>query len=123
MRGKGFALFVSALVIVAAATVAFAHGGGLDAQGGHRNRKAGGYHFHRGPLAGRSFSDKSAATAALRQREVNAAPVQPSPPREAAGAPEQTLTVDEKLAVLVRLLETKGVLERGEFEAALRQAR
>ena len=47
------------------ASTALAHGGGLDGQGGHHNRKAGGYHFHRGPLRGESFSTKKAAAAAL----------------------------------------------------------
>ena len=36
---------------------AYPHGGGLDGYGCH-NRKAGGYHCHRGPLAGQSFSSK-----------------------------------------------------------------
>lgn len=31
------------------ATQVFAHGGGLDSTGGHRNRKTGGYHCHRCP--------------------------------------------------------------------------
>ena len=35
---------------------AYPHGGGLD--GCHNNRKAGGYHCHRGSLAGQSFSSK-----------------------------------------------------------------
>lgn len=39
-----------------------AHGGGLDKQGCHHNRKDGGYHCHRGPLAGRSFESKGEAT-------------------------------------------------------------
>src|SRR5258707_14876903 len=34
------------------------HGGGLDTYGCHNNRKAGGYHCQRGPLAGQSFSSK-----------------------------------------------------------------
>jgi hypothetical protein len=34
-----------------------AHGGGLD-DGCHNNRKASGYHCHRGPYAGESFSSK-----------------------------------------------------------------
>jgi hypothetical protein len=38
--------------------VHFPHGGGLDAYGCHNNRKAGGYHCHRGPYAGESFSSK-----------------------------------------------------------------
>jgi hypothetical protein len=44
---------------------ALGHGGGLDGQGGHHNRKAGGYHFHRGPLAGQHFATKQEAAAAL----------------------------------------------------------
>ena len=34
------------------------YGGGLDAYGCHNNRKTGGYHCHRGILAGESFSSK-----------------------------------------------------------------
>ena len=36
-------------------THSFAHGGGLDAYGCHYNRKRGGYHCHKGALAGMSF--------------------------------------------------------------------
>ena len=35
-----------------------AHGGGLDGLGCHHNKKAGGYHCHRGDLAGQSFGSK-----------------------------------------------------------------
>ena len=41
------------------------HGGGLDSLGCHHNRKTGGYHCHRGPLAGSSFSSKGEAQKAL----------------------------------------------------------
>lgn len=44
---------------------AIAHGGGLDEHGGHYNRKQGNYHFHRGPLTGRTFASKADAMAAL----------------------------------------------------------
>jgi hypothetical protein len=37
---------------------AYPHGGDLDAYGCHHNRKAGGYHCHRGPLAGQSFASQ-----------------------------------------------------------------
>jgi endonuclease YncB( thermonuclease family) len=40
---------------------ALAHGGGLDKQGCHHNRKEGGYHCHRGPQAGQAFSSKAEA--------------------------------------------------------------
>ena len=48
----GIGLFLCAVM------PAYPHGGGLDGYGCHNNRKAGGYHFHRGPLAGQSFSSK-----------------------------------------------------------------
>jgi len=40
-----------------------AHGGGLDSYGCHHNRKAGGYHCHRGPCRDKSFSSKEAMLA------------------------------------------------------------
>ena len=42
-----------------------AHGGGLDAQGGHRDREANNYHFHQGLLDGNTYASKEAATKAL----------------------------------------------------------
>jgi len=55
------AVFV-ALVSVADSEVG-AHGGGLDKYGCHRDRKAGTYHCHRGPCAGRTFSSQGAMLA------------------------------------------------------------
>ncbi len=40
------------------ATEAHAHGGGLDRYGCHHNRKAGGYHCHRGPNVGQHYHSK-----------------------------------------------------------------
>lgn len=56
-----FYLFAAASLALAAypPTPASAHGGGLNAQGCHNDRKNGGYHCHRGSSAGsakRSFS-------------------------------------------------------------------
>ena len=45
------------------------HGGGLDSHGGHHNRKRGGYHFHRGMLANRSFPSKAEALRALGEEQ------------------------------------------------------
>ena len=63
---------ISALRIAALLTLvpfaAHAHGGGLDALGCHHDRKAGGYHCHRGALAGRSFSSKVEAVLAFRDK-------------------------------------------------------
>jgi endonuclease G len=46
-------------------SMASAHGGGVDGQGGHNNRSAGNYHFHRGPLDGRTYDSKEEAGKAL----------------------------------------------------------
>lgn len=59
---------VSLLLTLVTPSVALAHGGGLDALGCHHNRSAGGYHCHRGPLDGRSFSSKAEAERALAAR-------------------------------------------------------
>ncbi|HXG52543.1 MAG TPA: YHYH domain-containing protein [candidate division Zixibacteria bacterium] len=53
--GVRFGLLALLFLVPAAAR---AHGGGLDTHGCHHDRKAGGYHCHRGPLAGRSFSSR-----------------------------------------------------------------
>src|SRR5262245_47833367 len=62
-----------------APTPVVAHGGGLDGRGCHNDRKNGGYHCHRGPLAGRSFGSASDAGRAL-----DALRTPPAPPKPAA---------------------------------------
>jgi len=54
-----------AFMILMLPSLALAHGGGLDGYGGHNNRKQGGYHFHRGPLAGQHYASKREALNAL----------------------------------------------------------
>ena len=54
-----------ALCLFGVASIASAHGGGVDGQGGHNNRSAGNYHFHRGPLDGRTYDSKEDAAKAL----------------------------------------------------------
>lgn len=61
-------------------SLALAHGGGLDGYGGHNNRKLGGYHFHRGPLAGNHYASKSEALDALSSGGGNKASVATMPP-------------------------------------------
>tara|TARA_R110002110_G_scaffold757_2_gene2877 strand:+ start:2480 stop:3163 length:684 start_codon:yes stop_codon:yes gene_type:complete len=60
------ALGALALLMTLPATT-LAHGGGIDRQGCHDNRKAGGYHCHRGPLAGKTFRSQSDAKRVLGQ--------------------------------------------------------
>jgi hypothetical protein len=44
-------LSATAALLLIVAESAFSHGGGLDANGCHHDRKNGGYHCHRGPRA------------------------------------------------------------------------
>jgi len=54
-----FLWFTVGVLLVLLFTVnAYPHGGGLDAYGCHHNRKAGGYHCHRGQFASQSFTSK-----------------------------------------------------------------
>jgi len=55
---------------VAMPTLASAHGGTLDAYGCHHNRGAGGYHCHKGPLAGQTFISKDAMLKAQAKRKT-----------------------------------------------------
>ena len=46
-----------------------AHSGGLDKIGCHHDRKKGGYHCHRGPLAGQAFASKEEALQVLAKKQ------------------------------------------------------
>ena len=69
---------LSSLLIFISATLSFAHGGGLDAYGCHHDRKQGGYHCHRGSLAGQTFSSKEEMLRVLQQTKEHE-PVGPAP--------------------------------------------
>ena len=112
----GIALVVAVLVGALLATLVQAHGGGLDSNGGHNDRKSGGYHFHRGPLAGQRFSSKSAALLALQAHQ------QPTPAKRSTPAPSYLTasparppTDAERLDALVRLLVRKGFITEEEL--------
>ena len=62
---KSFAITL-VLCLFGVSSMASAHGGGVDGQGGHNNRSAGNYHFHRGPLDGRTYDSKEDAAKASR---------------------------------------------------------
>ena len=81
MRSMTFV--VAAITATIFSTAAYAHGGGLDGLGCHHNRKAGGYHCHRGPLAGQYFNSKDEATRALQGSQSKDKPPQlPAPPQQ-----------------------------------------
>jgi endonuclease YncB( thermonuclease family) len=72
-------LLLAGLLIFISATLSFAHGGGLDAYGCHHDRKLGGYHCHRGPLAGQAFSSKEEMLGVLQQPEEPWPRAEPAP--------------------------------------------
>ncbi len=83
--------FAGLLTLLCVPAASFAHGGRTDSLGCHHNRKAGGYHCHSGPLAGRSFSSKSQAQAALRKLRSPSSEKQ----EKAERSPAKTLTASE----------------------------
>jgi endonuclease YncB( thermonuclease family) len=58
-------LWLTALSLLLSPSLAYSHGGGLDDHGCHNDRKRGGYHCHRGPLAGQSFTSLAEMLTAL----------------------------------------------------------
>jgi hypothetical protein len=64
MRVLGLSLLAALLT---SSGFAFAHGGGLDGYGCHNNRKQGGYHCHRGEMAGQSFASQKEMLQAMKE--------------------------------------------------------
>ena len=88
-------LTLSAVVLTAGPVRA--HSGGLDVYGCHHDHKNGGYHCHRGPLAGKSFESQQemlAAQEALNQ-EPNDHPewVQPPDPSDPSKKAPEMYTI------------------------------
>lgn len=119
------AAILAALLLAAPAV--FAHGGGRDGNGGHNDRKHGGYHFHTGPLAGQSFGSKAEALAALNGSSGGPRAQTPSPAARAQRAvpPEPATSAAAPQAsggcncdALAELLISKGIITREELAAA-----
>lgn len=110
-------LFLVGGLLAALATGVLAHGGGLDSYGGHHDRKRGGYHFHRGPLAGQYFASQSAAIAA-----TNASQTPPASSHQSLAPATDTATVEQRLEALTRLLVRKGVITKAELVEELQLA-
>lgn len=64
--------FGLAITIAGISTPAFAHGGGLNAEGCHNNRKTGDYHCHRGPKASSSSSSSTRSSSRSTPRQQGA---------------------------------------------------
>ena len=68
LRGPLLAAVLGLLCLMVPAS-GVAHSGGLDKIGCHHDRKNGGYHCHRGPLAGQAFASKEEALKALEKKQ------------------------------------------------------
>ena len=93
------------------------HDGGIDGNGGHNDRKAGNYHFHRGPLAGRTYSSKTAALAALKRYRAG-----PTKSPTAAKSPATIIkraSTSKKIDALIALLVKKGLVKEAELAAPI----
>lgn len=77
MKKWAFALALALIMIFP--VLALAHGGGLDGYGGHHNRKAGGYHVHRGPLAGKHYASQAEMLQDMKKQEAPKTATVPQP--------------------------------------------
>jgi hypothetical protein len=69
MKALGRIAVHLSLILVLSPMATLAHGGKLDSLGCHHDRKRGGYHCHRGPLAGQGFASKAEALNALEEKQ------------------------------------------------------
>src|SRR5712692_3686762 len=118
------------LCIFLFSALAHAHGGGLDSLGCHHDRKHGGYHCHRGPLAGRSFASKAEALQALQTLQEPQSAQQPSATRPSSRAAQSTPPVDsEERTVYITRTGKKyhgpycQYLSRSKIPVSLKEAR
>lgn len=107
MRG----LILGTLILVP--QLVAAHGGGLDAYGCHNNRKAGGYHCHRGQFRGEYFGSKSEMFQRLSATEKSAKPVaKESKKKESTGEKEWELIAEAGTAVRFVYVSAAGLEDR-----------
>ncbi len=98
-----------AVVLLLVPAALCAHVGGVDSQGGHTDRSADTYHFHRGPLKGQSFADKAAGTAALAALGGEAVQQVTVPsPKEAIPAPRKGTSDPFDLALFLPTSDVAG---------------
>lgn len=109
----------SILLLIAGADLLWAHRGTTDFYGGHSDKR--GYHFHSGPLNGKSFSSKTGALKALREAHQVKRPKRPARPipPEKPDAVKSGKDVALKLEALVNLLIEKKVITAEELEEGL----
>ena len=100
-------LLLSAALLVP--MVSSGHGGRTDSLGCQHNRKLGGYHCHSGPLAGRSFSSKAEAQAALRSRRSTAPTRSTTTTASTSGTSEVEKLRKELAALKARVARLEGL--------------
>lgn len=106
------------IFIVSSPHLSFAHGGGLDANGGHYNRRSGEYHYHRrqpaqmSPPSSVQKTSKSSAEEAPAQG-TSPRQTQPAQTRKSAGMADEIKKLYE--------LYKQGILSKEEYEQGKRK--
>lgn len=86
-------------LMVLSPTLALSHGGGLDGYGCHHDKKHGGYHCHRGQLAGKSFASQHEMLGVLKALEAKkAAPASPNLPSASIPNAQGEVCVRDRLS-------------------------
>jgi hypothetical protein len=95
---------------------ALPHGGGLDSYGCHNNRKAGGYHCHRGALAGQAFGSQAEMLQQLKGGSSAA-----SGARATGTAPSESRRSIERRLQELNDLRDKGLVTPEEYDTKRRE--
>lgn len=116
---KGIIRFVLTVATASALNLpspALPHGGGLDSYGCHHNRKAGGYHCHRGALAGQAFGSQVEMVQQLKGggNSASGAPVAGTAPSTSRRSIEQRLQE-------LNELRDKGLVTPEEYDTKRRK--
>ena len=102
IRAIRSACLVAALLLTS--TPLLPHGGRFDSLGCHHDRKRGGYHCHRRPLAGQYFASKAEALRALRRVQSTASTTWPGLYSSEGRYREAEPLYQRSLAILERVL-------------------
>lgn len=103
-------ILILVIYIAVSASIVLAHGGGLDSNGGHYNRKTGEYHYHRSPSPGRSVSPPTSRSTSRPSQLMQS---QPSQGQKGSGIADEIRKLHD--------LYKQGVISKEDFEQGKRK--
>ena len=96
-----FKFLISCLLVLSGLTNAYGHGGGLDQNGGHWDRKAGTYHYHRPRSEGSENSQSSLVQVNKNKQDISTLGLQVS------GILASLTNIQARISTLEEMVESK----------------